>query len=551
MTTSTPHYCFHDVNQFPTSGRVMRIVPQSKACWSLGKCEYQFRIERQLPCKKGEWEVTNHPPLQFATLATTEDIRLGSGGYGARRALLDDRRVNRINNINQRGGIRVNHSYLGRRPSLLRCRKLGSESLRHERPLDVANPPTTTLPPPPPTITTLLTFSGKTLNHPEKLRIQLSRSQASRQPPAKTSNNLGLRRHTRRLRTSPRPATTQVTHYSGLRTTFMKVSNVTLRVYMTPRGPRTTRSLAVPCGLLRSRIQDGGDDYAVQRGGDEWPAEDSRLQHHLEAAVGTVHGRLKKIIIVLFLSRSLTPCGPPRRPEITSLSEFNGDVYTTLVPSPPPRYHNSIIFSTTIDWTILYLIWGRGGRVFRLLASHQGKPGSIPGRVTPGFLQVGIVPNDTAGRRVFSGISRFPRRCITELLHAHLISPSSALNISLLRVAQISQLNHIITMSGQPASPPPTDTCSPVKRELSSRVNKRVARTPSAAAWSAGRTVRLLGVSQSLAQGKPMKVIEVSAEQRRNERAGETGDSRENPPTNGHRPARFPHAKIRSDPTGD
>ncbi|KAJ8877798.1 hypothetical protein PR048_022255 [Dryococelus australis] len=43
-----------------------------------------------------------------------------------------------------------------------------------------------------------------------------------------------------------------------------------------------------------------------------------------------------------------------------------------------------------------------------LLASRQGEPGSIPGGITPGFLHVGIVPEDAAGRRVFSGFSRFP-----------------------------------------------------------------------------------------------------------------------------------------------
>ncbi|KAJ8870619.1 hypothetical protein PR048_029642 [Dryococelus australis] len=43
-----------------------------------------------------------------------------------------------------------------------------------------------------------------------------------------------------------------------------------------------------------------------------------------------------------------------------------------------------------------------------LLASHQGEPGSITGLVTPGFSEVGIVPDNAAGRRVFSGISRFP-----------------------------------------------------------------------------------------------------------------------------------------------
>ncbi|KAJ8880787.1 hypothetical protein PR048_017258 [Dryococelus australis] len=58
-----------------------------------------------------------------------------------------------------------------------------------------------------------------------------------------------------------------------------------------------------------------------------------------------------------------------------------------------------------------------------LLNSHQLEPGSIPGRVTPGFLHVGIVPNDAAGQRVFSGISHFPRSFIPALIHTHLNYP--------------------------------------------------------------------------------------------------------------------------------
>ncbi|KAJ8881956.1 hypothetical protein PR048_018443 [Dryococelus australis] len=45
----------------------------------------------------------------------------------------------------------------------------------------------------------------------------------------------------------------------------------------------------------------------------------------------------------------------------------------------------------------------------QLLHIPQGEPGSIPDRVT-GFSRAGIVPDDAVGRRVFSGISRFPRR---------------------------------------------------------------------------------------------------------------------------------------------
>ncbi|KAJ8895067.1 hypothetical protein PR048_000392 [Dryococelus australis] len=52
----------------------------------------------------------------------------------------------------------------------------------------------------------------------------------------------------------------------------------------------------------------------------------------------------------------------------------------------------------------------------RTLASHQGEPGLIPGRV-PGFPQVGIVPDDIVGRRLFTGISCFPCPLITETSH--------------------------------------------------------------------------------------------------------------------------------------
>ncbi|KAJ8867766.1 hypothetical protein PR048_031569 [Dryococelus australis] len=70
---------------------------------------------------------------------------------------------------------------------------------------------------------------------------------------------------------------------------------------------------------------------------------------------------------------------------------------------------------------------GEGGSVVvRLLASHLCEPGSIPRGVAPGFSHVGIVPDDAADRRVFSGISRFPRPCVPALLrtslHPHRLS---------------------------------------------------------------------------------------------------------------------------------
>ncbi|KAJ8872424.1 hypothetical protein PR048_026028 [Dryococelus australis] len=72
-----------------------------------------------------------------------------------------------------------------------------------------------------------------------------------------------------------------------------------------------------------------------------------------------------------------------------------------------------------LNWYCKYC--GRGVVVVRLLATHQGEPGSIPGRVAPGFLHV---PDDAAGRRIFSGTSRFPSPfAIPALLGTQLASP--------------------------------------------------------------------------------------------------------------------------------
>ncbi|KAJ8877073.1 hypothetical protein PR048_021525 [Dryococelus australis] len=61
------------------------------------------------------------------------------------------------------------------------------------------------------------------------------------------------------------------------------------------------------------------------------------------------------------------------------------------------------------------------GAAARTPASHKGEPGSIPGRIVPGFSHTGIVPDDVAGRRVFSGISRHSSTYIPALLYVHLI----------------------------------------------------------------------------------------------------------------------------------
>ncbi|KAJ8869958.1 hypothetical protein PR048_028969 [Dryococelus australis] len=77
--------------------------------------------------------------------------------------------------------------------------------------------------------------------------------------------------------------------------------------------------------------------------------------------------------------------------------------------------------ATLIDWL---------SRLERSSASRQREPGSIPGGVAPGFLHLGIVPDDAIGRRVFSGIPRFPHPFFPALLNTHLATTSSALKTS-------------------------------------------------------------------------------------------------------------------------
>ncbi|KAJ8871872.1 hypothetical protein PR048_028212 [Dryococelus australis] len=73
----------------------------------------------------------------------------------------------------------------------------------------------------------------------------------------------------------------------------------------------------------------------------------------------------------------------------------------------------------------------------RLLASNSGESGSILDGINGG-----IVPDDAAGRQVFSGIFRFPHPFIPALIHTHFVSSSSARKTSMLRAAQISPPPH-------------------------------------------------------------------------------------------------------------
>ncbi|KAJ8876767.1 hypothetical protein PR048_021214 [Dryococelus australis] len=100
-----------------------------------------------------------------------------------------------------------------------------------------------------------------------------------------------------------------------------------------------------------------------------------------------------------------------------SIEEFRGEAGTP--DSHPQNTHLTKKFGILRD-TAVWMVGaekGRGGVVARLLNSHRGESGSIPGGVITGSSRMRIVPDDAAGGRVFSGISRFPRCSILTSLH--------------------------------------------------------------------------------------------------------------------------------------
>ncbi|KAJ8870233.1 hypothetical protein PR048_029251 [Dryococelus australis] len=81
-------------------------------------------------------------------------------------------------------------------------------------------------------------------------------------------------------------------------------------------------------------------------------------------------------------------------------------------PGPPECESSELPLPHLVyDWLLhgakgsLFAGGGHGGVEVRLLSSHLCDPGSILGGVTPGFLHVGIVPDDATGRRAYSGRS--------------------------------------------------------------------------------------------------------------------------------------------------
>ncbi|KAJ8868574.1 hypothetical protein PR048_030112 [Dryococelus australis] len=115
---------------------------------------------------------------------------------------------------------------------------------------------------------------------------------------------------------------------------------------------------------------------------------------------------------------------------------------TIAPPSPVARLE---ILLCCIIWQQKRYNRIRHWRLVRLLAFHQGEPGSIP---SGNHKWESCRTTLLAGG--FSRGSPYPRHCIRALPHSHLVSPTSVLDTSLLRAAHISQLNLIPTLGTIP-----------------------------------------------------------------------------------------------------
>ncbi|KAJ8890125.1 hypothetical protein PR048_009632 [Dryococelus australis] len=191
----------------------------------------------------------------------------------------------------------------------------------------------------------------------------------------------------------------------------------------------------------------------------------------------------------------------------------------------------------------------------KLLAFHHGEPGSIPGSVTPG-----IVPDDAAERRVSQGFPVSPALAFQRW--SILTSPSTALKTSLLRTAQISQLNSTNVNSRRLVDSEVIRvgaTCSGKrdwgrngKESVMAFVGDPSQHSPGVIPENHGRP-KSGWLNRESNPGRPeceSMMIEVNMVRRRNEGTGETGDPRENSPTNGI-VRHDSHLRKSSDPAGD
>ncbi|KAJ8875336.1 hypothetical protein PR048_023231 [Dryococelus australis] len=115
-----------------------------------------------------------------------------------------------------------------------------------------------------------------------------------------------------------------------------------------------------------------------------------------------------------------TPGTPDSRSRRHSTATLN---FTVLYALEPASYLHRLLHRCEDTPSLTELHRGRSGVVVRLLAYHPGEPGSIPGGVAPGFLQVGIVPVGMFSRgSSVSPTLAFRHRSILTSLYPHRLS---------------------------------------------------------------------------------------------------------------------------------
>ncbi|KAJ8866003.1 hypothetical protein PR048_033527 [Dryococelus australis] len=180
------------------------------------------------------------------------------------------------------------------------------------------------------------------------------------------------------------------------------------------------------CRVVSRRRRDSTSARKV-RGERERERTDCRRYSSISSLCPTLRRRSSGAVVFLAPNRHVSAL-IFRYPSRNIRSRDQILTFLPSVDTPKPRERRAN-YAGTKNYDNL-----RAARVFPAeitLASHRGEPGSIPGRVTR-FSQVGIVPDDAVGWRVFSGISSIPRPFIPALLASYsLRSPSSALKTSL------------------------------------------------------------------------------------------------------------------------
>ncbi|KAJ8879831.1 hypothetical protein PR048_020448 [Dryococelus australis] len=191
--------------------------------------------------------------------------------------------------------------------------------------------------------------------------------------------------------------------------------------------------------------------------------------------------------------------------------------------------------------------WGRGGVVLRLFASRLGEPSYFPGGVASAISHVGIVSDDAAGRRVFSGGLRLSpalafRRCFVLTAHRPL------------QISSLTSLIHYLLQRNETSGVPcwrqvslMTQSALCDRRRGTAQVAKVRGRSRLSGSSLCGRTSNLQHIFGRVITPKPREPMTVK---RGENGAGKTGDPRENRPASGIVRHDSRMQKSGSDPVG-